>query len=60
MFYDLTGSRRCGQLAGVTVEKKGKLKGHRSYRVGLPAFTRFPLYAEEVIARDYLIGEKPM
>ncbi len=51
-----------GNWPGVTVEKKeGKLKGHKDVIVmDLPGiYSLSPYTPEEVIARDYLLGEKP-
>ncbi len=63
MFNQLTGSTQyVGNWPGVTVEKKeGKLKGHKDVTiVDLPGiYSLSPYTLEEVVARDYLIGEKP-
>ena len=47
---------------GVTVEKKeGKLKGHKDIVItDLPGiYSLSPYTLEEVVARNYLIGERP-
>ncbi|MGI6174785.1 MAG: ferrous iron transport protein B [Christensenellales bacterium] len=63
MFNDLTGSTQyVGNWPGVTVEKKeGKLKGNKQVIIqDLPGiYSLSPYTMEEVIARDYLINEKP-
>lgn len=63
MFNDLTGSNQyVGNWPGVTVEKKeGKLKGHPDVIIqDLPGiYSLSPYTMEEVIARNYLINEKP-
>lgn len=63
MFNQLTGSTQyVGNWPGVTVEKKeGKLKGHKEVTiVDLPGiYSLSPYTLEEVVARDFLIGEKP-
>lgn len=63
MFNQLTGSTQyVGNWPGVTVEKKeGKLKGHKDVTiVDLPGiYSLSPYTLEEVVARDFLIGEKP-
>ena len=51
------------KLPGVTVEKKkeGKLKGHKDVTViDLPGiYSLSPYTLEEVVARNYLIHDKP-
>ncbi len=63
LFNALTGSNQfVGNWPGVTVEKKeGKLKGHDDIIVtDLPGiYSLSPYTLEEVVARDYLIDEKP-
>ena len=63
LFNALTGSNQfVGNLPGVTVEKKeGKLKGHKNVIVmDLPGiYSLSPYTLEEVVARNYLIGERP-
>ncbi|MDD6194662.1 MAG: ferrous iron transport protein B [Lachnospiraceae bacterium] len=63
LFNALTGSNQfVGNWPGVTVEKKeGKLKGHRDVViVDLPGvYSLSPYTLEEVVARNYLIEEKP-
>lgn len=63
MFNDLTGSAQyVGNWPGVTVEKKeGKLKGHKDVTIqDLPGiYSLSPYTLEEVVARGYLINEKP-
>ncbi|MBE6055468.1 ferrous iron transport protein B, partial [Clostridium sp.] len=63
MFNYLTGSSQyVGNWPGVTVEKKeGKLKQHKDVKViDLPGiYSLSPYTLEEVITRNYLIGEKP-
>lgn len=63
MFNDLTGSAQyVGNWPGVTVEKKeGKLRGHKEVTIqDLPGiYSLSPYTPEEVVARGYLIGEKP-
>ena len=51
-----------GNWPGVTVEKKeGKLKGHKEVIIqDLPGiYSLSPYSLEEVIARSYLVSEKP-
>ncbi len=59
----LTGSNQfVGNWPGVTVEKKeGKLKGHKDVVItDLPGvYSLSPYTLEEVVARNYLIGERP-
>ncbi|NCB31666.1 MAG: ferrous iron transport protein B, partial [Clostridia bacterium] len=63
LFNDLTGSSQyVGNWPGVTVEKKeGRLKGHRDVLIqDLPGiYSLSPYTLEEVVARGYLVGEKP-
>ena len=63
MFNALTGSNQfVGNWPGVTVEKKeGKLKGHKDVIImDLPGiYSLSPYTLEEVVSRNYLIGEKP-
>ncbi len=63
LFNALTGSNQfVGNWPGVTVEKKeGKLKGHKDVIViDLPGiYSLSPYTLEEVVARNYLIGERP-
>ena len=63
MFNDLTGSNQyVGNWPGVTVEKKeGKLKGAENVVVqDLPGiYSLSPYTLEEVVARGYLVNEKP-
>ncbi|MGB0404573.1 MAG: FeoB small GTPase domain-containing protein, partial [Fusobacterium sp.] len=63
MFNNLTGSNQyVGNWPGVTVEKKeGKLKGHQDIIIqDLPGiYSLSPYTLEEVVARNYLINEKP-
>ena len=63
LFNALTGSNQfVGNWPGVTVEKKeGKLKNHDSVTiVDLPGiYSLSPYSQEEVIAREYLVREKP-
>ena len=63
LFNALTGSNQfVGNWPGVTVEKKeGKLKGHEGVTVtDLPGiYSLSPYTLEEVVARNYLIGERP-
>ncbi len=63
LFNALTGSNQyVGNWPGVTVEKKeGKLKGQDGVVViDLPGiYSLSPYTLEEVVARNYLIGEKP-
>lgn len=63
MFNALTGSNQyVGNWPGVTVEKKeGKLKKHDGVIItDLPGiYSLSPYTLEEVVARNYLIGEKP-
>ena len=63
LFNALTGSNQfVGNWPGVTVEKKeGKLKGHKDVTImDLPGiYSLSPYTLEEVVARNYLINEKP-
>lgn len=63
LFNALTGSNQfVGNWPGVTVEKKeGKLKGEKEVMiVDLPGiYSLSPYTLEEVVARNYLIGERP-
>ena len=63
LFNALTGSNQfVGNWPGVTVEKKeGKLKKHTDVVImDLPGiYSLSPYTLEEVVARNYLIGERP-
>ncbi len=63
LFNVLTGSNQfVGNWPGVTVEKKeGKLKGHKDVIItDLPGiYSLSPYTLEEVVARNYLVGERP-
>ena len=63
LFNALTGSNQfVGNWPGVTVEKKeGKLKNHKDVTIiDLPGiYSLSPYTLEEVVARNYLIGERP-
>ena len=63
LFNALTGSNQyVGNWPGVTVEKKeGKIKGEDDVILtDLPGvYSLSPYTMEEVVARDYLIGERP-
>lgn len=63
LFNALTGSNQfVGNWPGVTVEKKeGKLKGHKDVSImDLPGiYSLSPYTLEEVVARNYLINERP-
>ena len=63
LFNGLTGSNQfVGNWPGVTVEKKeGRLKGHKDVTiVDLPGiYSLSPYTLEEVVARKFLIEEKP-
>ncbi len=63
LFNGLTGSNQfVGNWPGVTVEKKeGRLKGHKDVIImDLPGiYSLSPYTLEEVVARNYLIGERP-
>lgn len=63
LFNALTGSNQfVGNWPGVTVEKKeGKLKGHPDVTImDLPGiYSLSPYTLEEVVARNYLIAQRP-
>ena len=63
LFNALTGSNQfVGNWPGVTVEKKeGKLKKHADVTItDLPGiYSLSPYTLEEVVARNYLVGERP-
>ena len=63
LFNELTGSRQyVGNWPGVTVEQKdGWLKGHKDVMIqDLPGiYSLSPYSLEEVVARRYLVNEKP-
>ena len=63
LFNALTGSNQfVGNWPGVTVEKKeGKLKGHKDVIItDLPGiYSLSPYTLEEVVARNYLITDRP-
>lgn len=64
LFNSLTGARQhVGNYPGVTVEKKQgvyRLNGHRMNIVDLPGTYSLTAYSlEEVVARDFLLQEKP-
>lgn len=63
LFNALTGSNQfVGNWPGVTVEKKeGRLKGHKDITIiDLPGiYSLSPYTLEEVVARNYLITERP-
>ena len=63
LFNALTGSNQfVGNWPGVTVEKKeGKLKGHKDVIItDLPGiYSLSPYTLEEVVARNYILNEKP-
>ena len=63
LFNALTGSNQTvGNWPGVTVEKKeGKLKGHTDVIItDLPGiYSLSPYTLEEVVARNYILNEKP-
>jgi ferrous iron transport protein B len=63
LFNVLSGSNQfVGNWPGVTVEKKeGRLKGYKDVRIAdLPGiYSLSPYSLEEVIARNYLLEEKP-
>ena len=63
LFNDLTGSiQYVGNWPGVTVEKKeGRLKGQKDVVIqDLPGiYSLSPYTLEEVVARGYLVNEKP-
>ncbi|MDR1622494.1 MAG: 50S ribosome-binding GTPase, partial [Synergistaceae bacterium] len=63
LFNGLTGLNQfVGNWPGVTVEKKeGRLKGHKDVVImDLPGiYSLSPYTLEEVVARNYLIGQRP-
>ena len=63
LFNALTGSNQfVGNWPGVTVEKKeGKLKGYKDVIItDLPGiYSLSPYTLEEVVARNYLLSERP-
>ena len=63
LFNALTGSNQfVGNWPGVTVEKKeGKLKGYKDVTItDLPGiYSLSPYTLEEVVARNYLIHDRP-
>lgn len=63
LFNQLTGSnQKVGNLPGVTIESKdGPVKDHKGVRaVDLPGiYSLAPYTTEEVVARDYIIRQKP-
>ena len=63
LFNALTGSNQyVGNWPGVTVEKKeGRLKGRKDVVIqDLPGiYSLSPYTLEEVVARNYLVGERP-
>ena len=63
LFNALTGSNQyVGNWPGVTVEKKeGRLRGYQGVVIqDLPGiYSLSPYTLEEVVARNYLVGEKP-
>ncbi|MDO4285599.1 MAG: ferrous iron transport protein B [Eubacteriales bacterium] len=63
LFNDLTGANQyVGNWPGVTVEKKeGQLRGHKGVVIqDLPGiYSLSPYTLEEVVARSYLVSEKP-
>jgi ferrous iron transport protein B len=63
LFNQMTGSsQKVGNLPGVTVEsKEGLVKGHKGVKVvDLPGiYSLSPYSSEEVVARDYIIKQKP-
>ena len=63
LFNALTGSNQyVGNWPGVTVEKKeGKLKNNKDVTItDLPGiYSLSPYTVEEIVARDYLIDQKP-
>ena len=63
LFNALTGSSQyVGNWPGVTVEKKeGRLRGHKDVVIqDLPGiYSLSPYTLEEVVARNYLVNEKP-
>ncbi len=64
LFNELTGARQhVGNYPGVTVEKKEGTYTHQDFKlhiVDLPGTYSLTAYSlEEVVARDYLVDEKP-
>lgn len=63
LFNSLTGANQyVGNWPGVTVEnKEGRLKGHKDITItDLPGiYSLSPYTLEEVVARDYIIQERP-
>ncbi|MBW2545186.1 MAG: ferrous iron transport protein B [Deltaproteobacteria bacterium] len=64
LFNELTGARQhVGNYPGVTVEKKEGTcvyNGHKMHIVDLPGTYSLTAYSEEeVVARDFLVNEKP-
>jgi ferrous iron transport protein B len=63
LFNELTGSSQyVGNWPGVTVEKKeGRLRGHKNVVIqDLPGiYSLSPYSLEEILARNYLVNEKP-
>lgn len=63
LFNQLTGSNQhVGNWPGVTVDKKeGKFKGNKEVSIlDLPGtYSLSPYSAEEIVARDYIVKEKP-
>ena len=63
LYNILTGSNQyVGNWPGVTVEKKeGKLKKYEDVTItDLPGiYSQSPYTLEEVVARNYLVGERP-
>lgn len=63
LFNDITGSKQhVGNWPGVTVDKKtGKYKGNKEVEIlDLPGtYSLSPYSAEEIVARDYIVKEKP-
>ncbi len=64
LFNELTGARQhVGNYPGVTVEKKEGTYTHKDFQlhiVDLPGTYSLTAYSlEEVVARDYLVNEKP-
>ena len=64
LFNELTGARQhVGNYPGVTVEKKEGTYTHKDFKlhiVDLPGTYSLTAYSlEEVVARDYLVNEKP-
>ena len=63
LFNDITGSKQhVGNWPGVTVEQKtGKYKKNKEIEiVDLPGiYSLSPYSAEEIVARDYIVDEKP-